>query len=61
MYQDIFDYPITNWITGLRGYNDKLNSKLNNHLNKNCKIQKFIEDITTPKDKYRLIRKYHTM
>ena len=22
--------------------------------------QKFIEDITTPKDKYRLIRKYHT-
>lgn len=61
MYQDnIFDYPITNWITGLRGYNDKLNSKLNNHLNKNCKIQKFIEDITTPKDKYRLIRKYHT-
>lgn len=57
---DLYAYPITNWITGLRGYQDKLNPELKRHLIENCKTQQFIEDITTPSDKYRLIRKYHT-
>ena len=60
MFQEnIYDYPVTKWITGYRNYNEELPLDLIQFLNKNCKNKKYIEDITDEKSEFRLIRKYH--
>ena len=61
MFQkNIYDYPITEWITGYRNFGEGLPLDLIQFLNKNCKNKKYIEDITDEKSKFRLIRKFHT-
>jgi hypothetical protein len=58
-YKNIFDLPVTNWITGYRNYNEPFNNLLTDFLKLNCKEKKYIEDIKQENDKFRLIRKFH--
>jgi len=55
----IFDIPV---IKGLTGYRKDFNfdNNLVEYIKKICIDQKYIEDITHPDDKHRLIRKFHT-
>lgn len=61
MFQDnIYDIPITSWITGYRNHGESLPEPLVNYIKQNCKNKKYIEDITDEKSEFRLIRKFHT-
>ena len=56
---EIYDSPITKWITGYRNFNEGLPLDLIHFLRNNCKDKKYIEDITDETSKFRLIRKFH--
>ncbi len=62
MFQDnIFDIPITNWISGYRNFGESLPENLYKFLSEKINVnQKYIEDNKRDNDKYRLIRKFHT-
>lgn len=57
---EIYDSPITKWITGYRNFGEGLPLDLIHFLKNNCRNKKYIEDITDEKSKYRVIRKFHT-
>ena len=60
MFQEnIYDIPITSWITGYRTFNEPYPEPLVNYIKQNGN-GRYIEDITTENSKYRLIRKFHT-
>lgn len=58
--KNIFDIPITKWITGYRNFSEGLPLDLIHFLRNNCKDKKYIEDNKRNGDKFRLIRKFHT-